>query len=628
MVNYNRRYDTARPDVRVLLLGALGIVYGDIGTSPLYTIRETFAGSHPLPMDELHIFGILSLIFWSLILMVTLKYVILILRADNNGEGGVLALGAMAAKKFKESSRWRAPILFLSIVGLALFFGDSLITPAISVLSAVEGLKAVSPDFQPFIVPIALVVLVALFAFQSRGSLSVGTWFGPVMLLWFTVLAVMGVIQIAHEPKVLQALNPYYALHMAIVDPWKVFISLGVVVLAITGAEALYADMGHFGRKPIQRAWFMLVLPALTLNYFGQCALLLREPELVDYVFFRMAPDWALYPLIALATCATIIASQAVISGIFSMSQQAVLLGLLPRMETRHTSPTEQGQIYIPRINWVVMVGVILLVVGFGSSSNLAAAYGIAVTGTVMVDSVLAAIVAVMIWRWHWGLALAVFGSLLVIDVLFFAANVLKVLQGGWFPLVMAAVVFVLVATWRNGRRVLYDKLYREAIPIKAFLFDVKKFTRIDGTAVFMTADIERMPKALYYNLRHNQVLHERVLLVNVKIENVPWWPRQQRIEVKELGQGFYAVTVHYGFMDRPDVPKALRRCSNFGLEVDPLKASFFLSRETLIASKLPDMGPIEERIYMALSATAMSATSFFRIPPDLVLELGTHVEI
>lgn len=628
MSAHTRHAQGEAPSLRALCLGALGVVYGDIGTSPIYTMRENFAGAHTFPMDDLHIYGVLSLITWALVIVVTLKYVVLILRADNNGEGGVLALGTLASQTLKKESKRRKIFMFLAICGLALFFGDTLITPAISVLSAVEGLKAAAPVFDHYVVPITLVVLVGLFAIQVRGTGKVGVAFGPVMVMWFLTLGVLGIVQIAKNPDILLALNPSYAIQLIIADPYRVFTGLGVIVLAITGAEALYADMGHFGRTPIRWAWYSLVLPCLLLNYFGQGALLLREPQNIDHLFFAMAPDWFLYPLIGLATAATIIASQAVISGVFSVTRQAVLLGMLPRMTIVHTSATERGQVYIPRLNWILMCGVVLLVLMFQSSSKLAAAYGIAVTGTVMVDSILAACVAVSIWRWKKYQSLLVFGSLLVVDALFFGANVLKIPEGGWFPLVVAVAVLGVILTWMHGRKVLYNKLYRDAVLIKDFMPTVNTYRTISGTAVYLTADLERMPKAMFYNLKYNQVLHERIILLTVKIEDVPWCPRADRVEVTDIGQNFYSVKVHYGFLDRPDVPRALRRCAEQGLDVDPMQVFYFLNRETLIPSRVTEMGPLEERLFMALSTTAQNATNFFRIPPDRVLELGTQVEI
>ncbi|MBI1273602.1 MAG: potassium transporter Kup [Alphaproteobacteria bacterium] len=626
--SYSRRFDKiARPDKRTMILAALGVVYGDIGTSPLYTMREVFTIGD-MPIDDVGVLGILSLVFWALVLTVTIKYITLVLRANNNGEGGALALGVLAGKFIRPDSRRRKAFLLLAIAGMSLFFGDCLITPAISVLSAVEGLGVISPVFDHAVVPIVLAILVALFSFQRMGTHSVGSWFGPVMGLWFIVLGLLGISQIVQQPQVLFAINPYYALRLLVLDPWHLFLAMGLVVLAVTGVEALYADMGHLGRDPIRHAWLMLVLPGLVLNYFGQGALLLRQPEAAHELFFAMAPDWGLYPLVALATAATVIASQAVISGVFSLTRQAILLGFLPRMQILHTSPTEQGQIYIPRINWLIMSGVILLVLGFGSSSELAAAYGVAATGTIMITSFLVASVAMLNWKWSLRKTVLVFGGLSLFDFTFFTATLMKIPEGGWFPLVVGGTVFTLVAVWRHGRRVLYNKLYRDAMPMQEFLQNLSGYHRTPGTAVYMTADVERMPKALFYNLKHNKALHERVIAMTLKIEDIPWWPVKERVAVTDLGHGCYSVVAHYGFLDRPDVPKALRMCAEHGLQVDPENISYFLSRETLLASRMPDLGPIEERLYIALSASAQNATDYYRIPPKCVLELGTQVEI
>lgn len=612
-----------------LMIAALGVVYGDIGTSPLYAFKQAFIGAHGLVVDYEHIMGVLSMIFWSLIIAVTIKYVTLILRADNHGEGGVLALGALAARGLKRNSRRRAFFTTIAVVGFALFCGDSLITPAISVLSAVEGLKTATTAFDHYIVPMTLVILVGLFIIQSHGTHRVGTLFGPIMLIWFTTLAVLGVINIMHNPVVLNALNPAYAISMAIHDPAKVFVIMGLVVLATTGVEALYADMGHFGAKPIRFMWFCVVLPSLTLNYFGQGALLHSRPELAEDLFFSMAPGWALYPLVGLSTCATIIASQAVISGLFSMTQQAISFGYLPRMQILHTSAKEIGQIYVPRMNWLAMIGVIALVLGFGSSEKLANAYGVAVTGAVMVDTVLAAFVASSLWRWHPALSTLVFSALFFLDGIYFSSTLLKIADGGWFPLIIAFAVFAVVTTWRHGRDVLFNKLYRGAAPIEEFVAGLPPdYTRVSGTAVFMTANVWRVPKALLYNMQHNHVLHERAILMRVKIHDVPWINVGDRVEKEELGNGFYTVTANYGFMDSPDVPQALALLALDGWDIDLNTVSYFLSRETLLASNIPDMGPVEEWLFIALSTAAQNATHYFRLPPDRVLELGTQVEI
>jgi KUP system potassium uptake protein len=617
--------------VRALTLAALGVVYGDIGTSPLYTIREAFHHAGGLSITEPSaILGVLSLVFWSLVLTVTVKYVILILRADNRGEGGVLALARLASNALPHGAvRQRSLILLASIIGLTLFFGDGLITPAISVLSAVEGIQAVQPGLKDFVVPIAAGILAMLFLIQARGTGRVGRLFGPIMCLWFATLAGLGIWHIAQNPSVLVALNPWYGISLIDKLGWSTFVALGAIVLAITGGEALYADMGHFGRKPIRWAWFGMVLPALLLNYFGQGALLMRQPEVLDHLFFEQAPEWALIPMIGLATAATIIASQAVISGMFSLSQQAIQLGLLPRMNIQHTSETEIGQIYIPRVNWIMMAGVIALVIGFGSSSNIAAAYGIAVTGAMTIDAGLAAIVAALIWKWNKWLAIAVFAGLGLIDVAFFAANALKIPDGGWFPIVMAIGAWFVITTWRRGRAVLYEKLHGTAMPVDLFLSTMREAPlRVAGTAVFMTGDISTVPLALLHNLKHNKVLHERIILLQVLTVDVPRVAEAKRVEVRRLGKGFHAVVVRYGFMEQPDVPAALSRCRVHGLAYDEMQTSFFLGRESLVPATRSTLGRLRQALFIFLSTTALASKIFFRIPPNRAIELGGQVEV
>ncbi len=613
-----------------MFLGALGVVYGDIGTSPLYAFKLILTGSNALTITPAHIFGGLSLIFWALIIAVTIKYVIIIMRADNNGEGGVLALGALACRGLKKTSRRRAIFTGLSILGFSLFCGDSLITPAISVLSAMEGLKTATDAFDPYIVPGTLVILIGLFLIQSKGTGKVGAFFGPIMLLWFAVLALMGLNHIVNQPGVLLAVNPIYAYAVLMDEPGKALTVLGFVVLAITGGEALYADMGHFGAKPIRVAWFRLVLPALLLNYFGQGAMLLDHPEKIDNLFFAMAPGWALYPLVALSGLATVIASQAVISGLFSMTQQAVSLGMLPRMRIKHTSAHEIGQIYVPRMNWLAMIGVIALVLMFGSSEKLASAYGVAVTGVVAVDTIIVAFVAIKLWHWHKLLSLLLFCALFVVDIVFFTATAVKIPEGGWFPLLIAFTIFGVIMTWKRGRNILFDRLYKNALSMEDFLVSLNKnCPRVAGTSVFMTTDVWRVPKALLHNLRHNKVVHERVVLMRVKTRDVPWVPVAERLEVKDMGRNFFAVTANYGFMDQPDVPQALALLALDGWDIDLQNVTYFLSRETLVPSGITHgLGPVEERLFIALQSMAENATTYFRIPTERVLELGTRVEI
>lgn len=615
--------------VAALSLAALGVVYGDIGTSPLYTMKEVFAGAHhPLPITPDNVLGILSLIFWSLMVVVTLKYVAFILKADNRGEGGIMALMALALRPTPEGSRRQAVILGLGLFGAALFYGDGVITPAISVLSAVEGLEVATPAFKPYIIPITLAVLAGLFLIQRHGTGSVGKLFGPLCGLWFLTLGVLGILNIADHPRVLLALDPSHGLAFFLTQPKLAFLSLGAVVLALTGAEALYADMGHFGRKPIQLAWLGLVLPALVLNYFGQGALLLDDPGAIDNPFYRLAPEWALYPMVALATAATVIASQAVISGAYSMTQQAMQLGYSPRLEVHHTSAKEIGQIYLPGINWTLMIAVMALVVGFGSSTNLAAAYGIAVTGTMAITSVLAFCVAY--WLWGWPLWRALLGAtpFLIIDLAFFSANALKIADGGWFPLAFGLLVFLLLTTWKQGRSLLSRRLEAESIPVDAFIQSCApgSVTRVPGTAVFLTTNPDGVPHALLHSLKHYKALHERVVLTTVTVLDVPRVAESQRIQVEKLSNDFWRVRVFYGFMDQPNLPAALDGCAEQGLTLDTMDTTFFLGRETLIPKLKSEMPFWREVLFVSLFRNAGSAATYFQLPPGRVVELGAQV--
>ena len=623
------REEARQSSLGKLALGALGIVFGDIGTSPLYTIKEAFGVAGGLTPNGDTVLGVLSLVFWSLVLVVTVKYVWLIMRADNRHEGGVLALTSLALRAAVASRRLQRVTVALSIAGLSMFYGDGLITPAISVLSAVEGLEVAAPVLGPYVVPISLVVLVALFLVQQFGTGRVGSIFGPVMLVWFTVLAVLGLIQIVHNPAVLYALDPRWGARLFMHQGGLAFVALGAIVLAVTGAEALYADMGHFGALPIRASWLSLVFPALVLNYYGQGALILADPQSISNPFYHLAPTELQIPLVCLATLATIIASQAVISGVFSLTRQAIQLGYLPRMTVRHTSATEQGQIYIPRMNWLLLVGVVGLVLGFRSSSNLAAAYGITVTGAMAVDAILASVVAARLWRWGKLPAGLLFGVLLCLDLTYFSANTLKIPSGGWFPLVVAAFAAFIIVTWRQGRRVLWNRLYAQALPVSSFLDKMNgSAQRVAGTAVFMTGNPDVIPNALLHNLKHNKVLHERVLLMRVDTMDEPSVRDVDRISVDRLGKGFFKLEVRYGFMDQPDIPRALEMCREHGLAIDPMLTSFFLGRETLIASDNPEMGPVRERVFIFLQGIAVAATAYFGIPADRVVELGTQVEI
>ncbi|MDF2780727.1 MAG: kup1 [Geminicoccaceae bacterium] len=617
-----------RTPLAALTLAAIGVVYGDIGTSPLYTMREALGAGGVLPLTEASVLGVLSLISWSLFTIVTLKYVIVILAADNRGEGGILALASLAHRTFP--ARPRRTVVVLAMCGAALFYGDGLITPAISVLSAVEGLRMATPLFEPYVVPIALVILIALFVIQSRGTGKIGLLFGPVVCVWFVVLGALGLAQILRAPEVLRALDPSYALSLLATHQWSAFVTLGAVFLAVTGAEALYADMGHFGRLPIRLAWFGLVLPGLLLNYFGQGALLLADPAAVANPFYLLAPAWALYPMVLLATAATVIASQAVISGAFSLSWQAVQLGYLPRLNLRHTSARAMGQIYIPRVNWMLLVGVVLLVLGFQSSTNLAAAYGIAVSATMAITAVLAGIVARGRWRWPLALIVLVFGGFLVLDLTFLAANALKIFAGGWFPILLAAALVVLMSTWRRGREVMFERLYRAAPSLRSFLTTLaqRPLARVSGTAVFLTANPDIVPRALLHNLKHNKILHERVVVLKVVTEEIPRVASTERVAVEHLGGNFHQVLVRYGFMEQPNVAAEILSCQLGPPELSLTDASFFLSRETFLPSARPDLAPWREQIFIHMANSALDATRFFRLPPDRVVEIGSQVEI
>jgi KUP system potassium uptake protein len=617
-----------RQALPALVVSAIGVVYGDIGTSPLYALKEIFNGHHPIPVTPQNILGVLSLIFWSVVLLVSVKYVAIIMRADNKGEGGSLALLALVTERAKNSGlTW--VVTMLGIFAAALFYGDSMITPAISVLSAVEGLEIVTPALKPYVLPVTGFVLTVLFMIQKHGTGAVGLFFGPVMVLWFAVLGTFGLLEILHTPSVLAAINPAYAMHFVAAQPWLAFLALGSVVLAVTGGEALYTDMGHFGRRPIRLAWFSYVLPALMLNYFGQGALLLREPQAIQSPFYHLGPDWALVPMVLLATAATVIASQAVISGAFSVARQAVQMGFLPRMLIVHTSGKEEGQIYIPFTNWTLYLAVMALVLGFKNSSNLAAAYGIAVTGTMMIDTVLIAIVMILLWRWHWFWVALVAGTLLLVDIAFFAANVIKIPEGGWFPIVMGLISFTILTTWRLGRKLVSEEMAKQSIPMDAFLESVgDDIHRVYGTAIFMTSTKEGVPAALLHNLKHNQVLHERVVLVTVHTADSPYVNELDRMYLHDMGKGFYRLVIRYGFMEDPDIPRALEHCDRFGQSFEMMETSFYLSRETIVPRLMRGIAKWRARLFAFMSKNATSATDFFKIPTNRVVELGTQLEI
>ena len=619
----------------VLAFGALGVVYGDIGTSPLYALRECFHGPHALPLSRGNVLGVLSLIFYALIVVISIKYLLFVMRADNRGEGGILALMSLVPQRLREKRRGFV-LVALGLFGAALLYGDGMITPAISVLSAVEGLQIATPVFAHWIQPITIAILIVLFLIQRRGTGGIGAVFGPVMLLWFAVIATLGVLGILREPSVLAALDPLHAVRFFLHNRVIGFLALGSVFLVVTGGEALYADMGHFGRRPIQLAWFVLVLPALLLNYFGQGALLvssLRDGDRVtDNPFFRLAPDdpWILYPLVALATVATCIASQAVISGAFSLTRQAVQLGYCPRLQIIHTSGSEIGQIYVPTVNWALMLCTIGLVLGFRTSTALAAAYGVAVTATMVITTILADVVAHHVWGWRPWLLRPLVAFFLFIDLGFFGANIVKIHLGGWFPLLVGAVIFTLLTTWKRGRQILAERLARQALPFDSFVASLQPETppRVSGTAVFMARDPQATPIPLLHNLKHNKVLHDQVILLNVATEEIPEVSRKEQIEVKSFGKGCYRITARYGFMQHPTLPSMLEGMRANGIDLNMMKTTFFLGRESLIASKRPGMALWRERLFATMSRNSLRPTDFFQIPANRVIELGVQVEL
>ncbi len=612
-----------------LMLGAVGVVYGDIGTSPLYAMKESFLGPHPLTVDPPHIFGVLSLVFWSLMLIVTVKYVLVAMRADNRGEGGSFALLSLIARNL-EGKRWTATLITLGVLATCLFYGDAMITPAISVLSAVEGLTIVEAPLQPLVVPISIAILIALFLVQSRGTAKVGLLFGPVILVYLATLAALGVANIVTHPEIIGALNPMWALRFFIADPKLAFLALGSAFLAVTGAETLYADMGHFGRRAIGWSWLTLVYPCLTLNYLGQGALLLGHPAAATNPFYLMAPDWARLPLVGIATAATIIASQAVISGAFSVTHQAVQLGFLPRLRTEHTSEKAAGQIYIPAVNWGLLVMVVVLVLGFRESGKLASAYGIAVTGTMLITTVMLGFLVFQIWRWNRVIATVTIGTFMVVDGAYFASNITKIPDGGWFPLLVALISFTVLTTWAKGRRLMRERLEQSALPLQVFVKSTgASVHRVRGTSVFLSTSADTVPAALLHNLKHNQVLHERVIILNVKVEEVPHVGPERRVEFHEAGQGFYRMILHYGFMDEVDVPRDLAFITSCGEPFDMMSTSFFLGRQKLIAStKTPGMALWREKLFAWMLKSSESAMEFFKLPTNRVVELGSQLQI
>ncbi|MFZ6719384.1 potassium transporter Kup [Undibacterium sp. Ji49W] len=613
-----------------LTLAAVGIVYGDIGTSPLYTMKEVFSKEHGLPLNEANIFGVVSLILWGLLIIVAIKYVTLILRADNRGEGGIMALTALALESVGKSSKWHFTLLVLGLFGASLFYGDGVITPAISVLSAIEGLEVATPAFTPYVVPITLVVLLLLYSVQYKGTAGIGKWFGPIMVIWFLVLAGMGIYNIIKVPGILWALNPGHAIGFLVEQKLLAFLALGAVVLAFTGAEALYADMGHFGSKPIRSAWFMIVFPSLALNYLGQGALLLGNPAAVGNPFYQQLGAWSVYPLVILSTVATVIASQATISGTFSMTKQAIALGIMPRMEIVHTSTHEIGQIYIPAVNWLQLAVVVAAVIGFGSSSSLASAYGIAVTGTMLVTSLLTFFVIRYGWKYNPLLCFAATGFFLFIDVSLFSANVLKFFHGGWFPVVLGIVIFTLMMTWKRGRELVFDNLKKHAIPLEDFLESlfVSPPVRVAGTAIFLRGEADGVPHALLHNLSHNKILHERVVFLTLHNKEIPWVPYANRVKVTDLGNACFQIDVFYGFKNEPDIPAALALCEQYGLTFEAMETSYFISRQTIISSPGSGMAMWRESVFVAMSRIARDAADYYQIPSNRVIEVGSQVEI
>jgi len=609
-----------------LSLAALGVVYGDIGTSPLYTMHEIFT-AQPFQLNQFNILGILSLIFWSLILVVSFKYISYIMKADNRGEGGIMALLSLANSK-ESSSNKRNLIITLGILGASMFFADGMITPAISVLSAVEGIQVAAPQFQSWVIPATIVIILILFWVQSKGTHTVGAFFGPVMLIWFLTLAGLGILNIIKNPSVALALNPYYAFSFFAAAPLAAFIGLGSIVLCVTGAEALYADMGHFGRQPIKLAWFIVAFPSLVLNYYGQGALLLLDPKNIENPFYLMAPNWLLVPLILLSTIATIIASQAVITGAYSISRQALQLGFLPRMHVEHTSENQEGQIYLPRINWLLMIAVMSLVLAFKSSTNLASAYGIAVTGNMIVTTLLAGFVFLDVWKWSKRRTLSFLIIFLTMDLAFFFANILKIPDGGWFPILIGLLLFILMTTWKKGRALLYKLLKTESIEINSFISSIgaNPPPRVEGTAIFMTPNPEGVPHALLHNLKHNKVIHEKVIILTVRFMDYPHSLTKDLVTVEKLPYEFYKVTVKYGFKDEPNLPKDLALCAKNGVNIDPMNSSYFIGKEILLATPKDNMNYWRKKLFIGLFRSAETITNQFKLPPNRVVELGSQV--
>ena len=618
--------------IAALVLGAIGVVFGDIGTSPLYALKEAFSPKYGISLTEANVYGILSVMVWSMVWVITVKYLFVMMRADNNGEGGILALLALALRETRGRPQLKWTIIGIGIFGAAMFYGDSMITPAITVLSAMEGLEEYSPKLGPFVIPGTLGVIAVLFMIQRHGTAKVGAFFGPVMVLWFLSLGAIGISRIADHPEVLQALRPAYGVDFMFANPLAGFLVLGAVFLTLTGGEALYADMGHFGKKPIRIAWIGFIFPALLLNYFGQAAFVLSIPSAIENPFYRIVPEWALLPMVVLATCASIIASQAVITGAFSMTRQAIQLGYIPRLEILHTSERTIGQIYVPFVNWVLFVAVTLLVLGFQSSSNLASAYGIAVAATMVIECLLAMVVARFIWKWNWASVGLAIGSMLLVDLIFLASNTTKILEGGWFPLIVGTAIFMLLMTWKRGRALMFRRLSEQGIPLKPFLEGLSAHPpqKVSGTAIFMTAAPDSVPHALLHNLKHNKVLHDKTVFLTIVTHDVPFVPIEDRVQFDSILKGFYKIEAWYGFKEQPDIDEILNSCRvRYGLTFDVMDTSFFLSRDTVIpTSDQPGMALWRDHVFAWMTRNSTRATDFFNIPANRVVELGTHIEI
>ena len=614
-----------------LMLAAIGVVFGDIGTSPLYALKECFSPEHGIPFSTDAVYGVISMVFWAFAIVVSLKYVLFVMRANNHGEGGILALMALALRTAPAGSKRSLLIIMAGVFGACMFYGDAIITPAISVLSAVEGMEVISPDFTRYVIPVTIFILVVLFFIQKTGTDVVGKLFGPVMLVWFAVIGLMGLHQVVQNPAIFEAINPMYAIHFMDEHAFQGFIVLGAVFLVLTGAEALYADMGHFGARPIRMGWFFIVMPCLILNYFGQGAMFLSHPEAITNPFFLMVPEGFVFPLVILATLATVIASQAVISGAFSMTSQAILLGFVPRMKVRHTSDREIGQIYMPLVNWTLLILVVAVVLAFKKSENLAAAYGIAVTTTMIVTTFLAAIVMRVVWRWNTLLVTLVISAFLIVDLAFLTANLLKIMEGGWFPLLLGAACFLLLITWYQGRQLLRRRAVEEGIELKGFI-DVLMMNppyRVEGTAIFLTAHVDYLPVSFLHNLKHNHVLHERVFFLKVSIWDVPYVKDEERITLRDLGHNIYVVRAVYGFNETPDMGKIIELIEkSSGLQFDLMNTSFFLSRDTIVSTEIPGMALWRERLFCWMYQNAGRQSDFFKIPANRLVELGAKVEI